>query len=194
MLAVATTAVAQAVAAGMGELFDHRPRGACMQRYCPSCDSGGMSRAALRVRPLAGQSCSGDVSGASSPSASQDLDSRRRRAEARNFQQVSPLVGSRPRWARFSRFLISRYIHTLEDSQGLQSPPSSVVCLGGPARPRRAPDSTTHSRPDLQQGPLRPAAHTAVAPRSAPRAPLRPHAAALCCPSAAIKVSCPGSF
>jgi len=51
-----------------------------------------MSRVAVRVRPLAGQSCSGDVSGASSPSASQDLDSRRRRAEARNFQQVSLLL------------------------------------------------------------------------------------------------------
>ena len=51
-----------------------------------------MSRVAVRVRPLAGQSCSSDVSGASSPSARQDLDSRRRRAEARNFQQVSLLL------------------------------------------------------------------------------------------------------
>ena len=32
-------------------------------------------------------------------------------------------VGSSPRWHGFSRFYDSRYIHTLEDSQGLQSNP-----------------------------------------------------------------------
>ena len=71
--------------------------------------------------------------------------------------------------------------------KALQSTHSSVASPGGPASRRRAAGSTTHRRPDLVRGPLQPPAHTAVAPRSAPRAPARCHAAAARCRWTAIE-------
>ena len=95
---------------------------------------------------------------------------------------------------RFSRFYGYRYTDTLEDSQGLQRSPSSVVCPGGPARQPRAAGSTIHSRPDLERGPAPVQAPTTMAPRRAPRAPARRQAAAKRCQVAAIESSFKGSF
>ena len=60
-------------------------------------------------------------------------------------------------------------------------------------RRRRAAGSTICRGPDLERGPVRAQAHTAVAPQSAARAPARRHAAAARCRLAAIESMFPGS-
>ena len=81
------------------------------------------------------------------------------------------------------------YTPTLELIQALQSPPSSAVGPGGPARQRWSAGSTTNRRPDLGRGPLRASAQTEAWAWQAARAPARRHAAARCCCLAAIKNS-----
>ena len=77
----------------------------------------------------------------------------------------------------------------IELIQALQSPLSSAVGPGGPARQRWSAGSTTNRRPDLGRGPLRALAQTEAWAWRAARAPARRHAAAQHCRLAAIKNS-----
>ena len=83
----------------------------------------------------------------------------------------------------------THYTRTLELVQGLQSPPSSAVGPGGPARQRGSAGSTTNRRPDLERRPSRASVHTEAWARRTARAPAHRHATAARCHLAAIKNS-----
>ena len=83
----------------------------------------------------------------------------------------------------------THYAPTLELTQELQSPPSSVVGPCGPARRRKSAGSTTNRRPDLERGPSRASVHTEAWARRTARAPAHRHATAARCRLAAIKNS-----
>ena len=102
--------------------------------------------------------------------------------------ETNPCVGVVPRVVRTHQFT-THYAPTLELTQELQSPPSSVVGPCGPARRRKSAGSTTNRRPDLERGPSRASVHTEAWARRAARAPARRHAAAKRCRLAAIKNS-----
>ena len=84
---------------------------------------------------------------------------------------------------------LTHYTPTLELTQGLQSPPSSAVGPGEPARQRGSVSSTTNRRPDLERGPSRASVHTEAWAQRTARAPACRHATAARCRLAAIKNS-----